>query len=167
MLWHLHWLDRLLAVGHAVEASSCLDFCHRIIMWVLCSLVFPQVLRRDSENVGLGTAADRTVVVGICKQCDLTDDPRCLYRIWHLPALPPLLCLVHLDSSVLGIGDVVLQRYLTGKNFCTSSQSCPKSRCGWLPDQLHVSWFVFVAIDPLLPSSIASHHTLPWPYSST
>lgn len=52
----------------------------------------------------LALAADRTVVVGVCKQCDLTHDPGCLYRIWHLPALPPLLCLVHLDSSVLGIG---------------------------------------------------------------
>lgn len=126
-------------------------------MWVLRSLVFPQVSRRDSENVGLGTAVERTVVVGVSKQCDLTHSPRCLYRIWHLTELPPLLCLLHLDSSILGIGNGALQRYLAGEHFCTSSQSCPKSRCGWFPDQLHVPWFVFVAVDA---SSIASCHTL-------
>ena len=31
---HPHCLDCLLAVGHAIEPRSCLDFCHRIIMWV-------------------------------------------------------------------------------------------------------------------------------------
>lgn len=117
VLWHLHWLDCLLAQGHAVYASLRLDFCHEIIMRVLCSLLFPQVSRRCSENVGLGIAADRTVVVEVCKQCDLTHDPSCLYRIWHLLALPPLLCLVHLDSSLLRIEDVVLQRSCHWRTF--------------------------------------------------
>lgn len=105
-------------------------------MWVLCSLVFQQVSRGGLENICLGTIADRTVAVGICKQCDLTCDPRCLYRIWHLPAVLPLLCLVHPDSSALGSGDVVLQRHLTAEHFCASSQPCPKSGCGWLPSFL-------------------------------
>lgn len=79
------------------------------------------------------TVADRTVAVRICKQCDLNCDPRCLNRIWHLHALLPLPCLVCPDSSALGIGDVVLQRHLTGEHFCTSSQPCPRSACCWLP----------------------------------
>lgn len=100
-------------------------------MWVLCSLVFQQVSRTSLENICLGTVADRTVAVGICRRCDLTCDPRGLYRIWHLPALLPLLCLVCPDSSALGIGDVVLQRYLTGEHFCASPQPCPQVRV-WL-----------------------------------
>lgn len=104
-------------------------------IWVLCSLVFQQVSRRGLENIDLGTVAEKTLVVGICRQCDLivTCDPRCLYRIWHLPALLPFLRLVHPDSSALGIGDVVLQRCLTREHFCISSQPCPKSACEWLP----------------------------------
>lgn len=108
------------------------------------------------EYTGLGTVAERTVSVGICKQCDLLCDPRCLYRICHLPALLPLLCLICPDASALVTGDVVLQRHLTGEHFCASSQPCP-SQC---VAGCHVSWFVFTAAEPLLPSGLGWHHNL-------
>lgn len=64
-----------------------------------------------------------------------------------------------LTPLYLELGMLCCKGHVTGEHFCTS-QSCPKSRCGWLRGQLHVSWFVFIPVDPLEPSGIASGYAL-------
>lgn len=106
--------------GHRIPLPGLLPQGDHVGLLFLC---FPKNVRERLGKHWPWHSCGGTVVVGVCKQWDdpLTIDPGSLFRIWHLPQLPPILCLVHLGSSVLGVSTVVLQRSLVEKRFCVSS----------------------------------------------